>query len=113
MTTGRIVELLDKNKAYAAFLAPLLTAVAAAVASWIVTGNWSDTELRAAAGGVVLAVASALATYLTPAGAATVDATVPRPAIHNERGYSLVEVLAALFIGLLIVIVFLALLDRL
>lgn len=31
----------------------------------------------------------------------------------GERGYSLVEVLAALFLGLLVVIVLLALLDRL
>lgn len=77
MTTGKIVRLLDANKAKAAFLAPLLTAVAAAVASWIFTGDFNATEIRTAAGGAVLSFTSALATYLTPAGEATVDARIP------------------------------------
>jgi hypothetical protein len=118
MTTGKILVLLDANKAKAAFLAPLFTALAAAAASYIISGDWNDTEIRTAAGGAVLSLASSLATYLTPAGVGTIDVRPPGPQpgttfIGSERGYSIFEVLAALFVALLIVIVLLALLDRL
>lgn len=67
-----VVKLLNPYKAYAAFFAPLLTAVGAAVASWISTGNFNDTEIRTAASGVVLAIVAAVATWLTKSGSAEV-----------------------------------------
>jgi hypothetical protein len=61
----KIIELVDKNKAKAAFLAPLIVAVGSAVGSWIVTGDFNDAEIRTAAGGAVLAVVSGVSTWLT------------------------------------------------
>lgn len=54
-------------KAVLAFLFPLIAAAGATVASWIVSGQFDLTEIRTAAGGVVLA------------GVALVGAWVGRP----------------------------------
>lgn len=72
MTTARIIRLLDANKAKAAFLAPLLTAAGAAAASWVVTGDFNANEIRAAAGGAVLAAVSGVATWLAKPGRAQI-----------------------------------------
>ena len=69
---GDIVKILDNNKAYAAFLAPVIVALGAAVASWIATGDFNDAEIRTALSGAVLAVVSSIATWLQPATAAEV-----------------------------------------
>lgn len=68
-----VVRLVDTNKAKLAFLAPLITAVGAAVASWIVSGDFNATEIRAAAGGAALSVVSGAAAYLAPAKRAQVE----------------------------------------
>lgn len=68
-----VVRLVDSNKAKLAFLAPLLTAVGAAAASWIVSGDFNASEIRAAAGGAALALVSGGATWLAPAGKAQVE----------------------------------------
>ncbi len=105
--TAHVIELIDAHKAKAAFLAPLVTAVLAALGSWVVTGDWSDTEIRTAVSGALLGLASGFATYVTPAGEARVDPKhVPadrRPGIVSERGYGLVEVAFALLIVVLAV----------
>jgi hypothetical protein len=76
-TVQTVVRLIDKNKAVAAFLAPLVTAVGAALASWIVTGDFNETETRTAVAGVVLAAVSGISTYLTRAGTAEVGPVPP------------------------------------
>ena len=68
-----VVRIMDTNKAKLAFLAPLLTAVGTAVASWIVSGDFNANEIRAAAGGAVLSVVSGGAAYLAPARRAQVE----------------------------------------
>ncbi len=70
--TREIVRLLDTNKAKLAFVVPLLTAVGAAVASWIVTGDFNDAEIRTAAGGAVTALVASVAAYLGSPGRAVV-----------------------------------------
>lgn len=100
--TADVLELLDTHKAKAAFLAPLVTALLAAAGSWVVTGDWNDAEIRTAVSGALLGLASAFATYVTPAGQARVEAPATpgnrRPGIYSERGYTLVEVAFALLI---------------
>jgi hypothetical protein len=76
-TVQTVVRLIDKNKAVAAFLAPLVTAVGAALASWIVTGDFNEAETRTAVAGVVLAAVSGISTYLTRAGTAEVGPVPP------------------------------------
>ncbi len=108
--TVRVLELLDANKAKAAFLAPLVTAIMASLGSLVVTGDWNDTEIRTAVSGVLLSLASGFATYVTPAGDARVERVEPtgprverRSGIASERGYGLVEVAFALLIVVLAV----------
>jgi prepilin-type N-terminal cleavage/methylation domain-containing protein len=107
MTIVRVVELVSANKAKAAFLAPLLLAVAAALGNWLITGNWDDTEVRLAASGAVLGAASGVATWFTPAG----EARVPirkgdRIDPLSERGLTLLETIVVLLVvGLLVLAV--------
>jgi VIT1/CCC1 family predicted Fe2+/Mn2+ transporter len=55
-------------KAVAALVWPLVVALGAAVASWIVTGNFSDSEIRTAASGVILSLIAAAGAYVKPPG---------------------------------------------
>ena len=77
-----VIRLIDTNKAKFAFLAQLLVAVGTAVASWIVSGEFNANEIRAAAGGAILAAVSGIAAYLAKPGTAEIPplnggATVP------------------------------------
>lgn len=67
-----VVRLVDANKAKAAFLAPLVVALGAAAANWVVSGEFGTNEIREAAGGAVLAFVSGVVTWLTPAKKAEV-----------------------------------------
>ncbi len=67
-----VVRLVSKNKAKAAFLAPVVVALGAALASWAVTGEFNATEIRTAVSGAILAGVGSIATWLTPAGLAEV-----------------------------------------
>jgi len=69
---GRVVSLIEANKAKAAFLAPVVVTFGAAIASWIVTGSFDATEIRTALGGAVTGAISGIATWLAPAGRAEV-----------------------------------------
>lgn len=95
-TVVTVVKLIDTNKAKLAFLAPLLTAVGASVASWIISGDFNASEIRAAAGGAVLAAVSGGATWLVPAG---------RAEVKSEAGQSLLEVVLVLFVVVVILLV--------
>ena len=121
-TVGRVIRLFDAHKAKAAFLAPVLLALAAAAANWLVTGEFDATEIRVAAGGAVLAAASALATYLAPAGRAEIK-TVPfsapavrKHSIGDQRGYGdplyWLAVVAVALIVLFLAIVVIGKLDN-
>lgn len=70
---GKVIKLLDANKAKAAFLAPLLTACGSALASWAVTGNFNASEIRTAASGAILAAVAGLVTYVTKSDQALVE----------------------------------------
>lgn len=50
-------------KTVLAFLFPLIAALGTAAASWVVTGDFNDTEIRAALGGVILSGVAALGAY--------------------------------------------------
>ena len=76
-----VVELVQANKAKAAFLAPLVLAVGAAVVSWIATGNFNDAEIRTALGGAVTSVVASVAAWLAPAGQAVVPVTPGDPSV--------------------------------
>lgn len=86
-----VIRLIDANKAKVAFLAPLITAIGAAVASWIVTGDFNANEIRAAAGGAVLAAIAGVTTWLAPAGRAEV--------VRAEDGGAILAVLLALLLA--------------
>jgi predicted regulator of Ras-like GTPase activity (Roadblock/LC7/MglB family) len=66
-------KLISKNKAIAAAVSTLLGSLGSAAVSVIVTGNIDPTEIRTAAGGVVLSLVTYVATYLTNAGDAEVQ----------------------------------------
>lgn len=72
LKTTEVVKLLDTNKAKVAFLAPILAAVLTSVGSWVVSGDFNDTEIRAAVAGVLYGAAAGVGTYLTGAGNALV-----------------------------------------
>jgi hypothetical protein len=60
-------------KAVLAFLFPLLSAAAAAVASWIATGNFSDSEIRTALSGLVLSGLALVGAYVGKPGTVKVQ----------------------------------------
>jgi hypothetical protein len=72
-TVVKVRKLISKNKAIAAGVTTLSGAVGTAAVSAIVTGKVDPTEIRTAAGGLVLAVITYVATYLTSAGDAEVE----------------------------------------
>ena len=77
----QVRRLVSTNKAIAAGVTALAGAVGSAAVSVIVTGNVDPTEVRTAAGGLVLAVITYAATYFTSAGAAEVT-----PNTHQTEG---------------------------
>ncbi len=80
-----VVRIIDTIKAKLAFLVPLLTALGAAVASWIVSGEFNATEIRAAAGGTVLAAVAGISAYFAPAKQAEVTAPLLPPAVGESQ----------------------------
>ena len=68
-------------KAIGALVFPLVAAAGAAIASWIVSGEFNDSEIRAAASGVVLALVAFVGAYVRDPGnvvpAEPVDPVVP------------------------------------
>jgi hypothetical protein len=72
-TVVKVRKLISKNKAIAAGVTTLSGAVGTAAVSAIVTGSIDPTEIRTAAGGLVLALVTYGATYLTSAGTAEVE----------------------------------------
>jgi hypothetical protein len=73
MEVRNVVSLVDTYKAKAAFLVPVLVAAGAAVASWVVTGDFNDAEIRTAVGGAITSGIAAVAAYVAPAGRAKVE----------------------------------------
>ncbi len=69
---GKVIGLLDAYKAKAAFWAPFVLTLGTTLAHWAVTGEFNESELRVAIGGVIASVTAAVATYLAPAGDAEV-----------------------------------------
>jgi hypothetical protein len=72
MAVVDVVRLLETNKAKLAFLVPFLTTLAGVVANWIVSGEWSDTELEAALSGLVLSLMAAFGAWIAKPGPAEV-----------------------------------------
>lgn len=73
VTVLKVRKLISANKAIAAGVTTFLGVVGTAAVSVIVTGNVDPTEIRTAGGGLVLALITAGATYLTSAGDAQVE----------------------------------------
>ncbi len=71
--TKEVIKLIDTNKARLAFLVPFITALGAAFASWVISGEFNDNEIRTAIGGTVLAAVGSIGAYLAPAGQAEVS----------------------------------------
>jgi hypothetical protein len=69
----KIRRLISSNKAIAAGITSFAGAVGGAVVSWIGSGVFDATEIRLSAGGLVLALITAGATWLTSAGKAEID----------------------------------------
>jgi hypothetical protein len=55
-------------KAVAALVWPVVVAAGAAVASWVVSGDFNDTEIRTAVGGAIAAVISFVGAYVSDPG---------------------------------------------
>ncbi len=55
-------------KAILALLFPLVAALGAALASWALTGNFNDAEVRTAISGAILSVVSGLGAYIGAPG---------------------------------------------
>jgi hypothetical protein len=72
-------------KAILAFLFPLLSAVAVAVASWIVSGELNANEIRAALGGLILSGLALLGAYVGKPGQ-VVQPDLERADIHDADG---------------------------
>ncbi len=70
--TVDVVRLLETNKAKVAFLAPVIAAVLATLASWVVSGEFNDNEIKTAASGVLLGLASGVGTFFANPGRAVV-----------------------------------------
>jgi hypothetical protein len=66
ITNGHTVGV--SGKAVLAFAFPAVAALGTAAASWVVSGNFNTTEIRAAVGGVVLAGVGALGAWLGKTG---------------------------------------------
>ena len=85
----RIKKLIDKNKAIAAFLAPLVTGLLVILGHWIVTGEFNAEEIRLLVGDFVLAAAAGIGAFLAPAKEALVEhkelaAAIPAPSPIEE-----------------------------
>lgn len=77
---AKVVKIIDKNKAKAAFAAPFVLALGGSLASYVVTGDFNEAEVRTAVGGFVTACTAALAAYLAPSKEAeVVQPIVPVP----------------------------------
>lgn len=70
---ARIIRLLDKNKAKAAFLAPIALAVLAAIVNWAITGVFDAAEIKLAIEGVVAGIVSGGVVHQVPAKTAEVE----------------------------------------
>lgn len=55
-------------KAIAALVWPVAVAAAAAVASWVVSGDFNDTEIRTAVAGAITAVVAFIGAYVSDPG---------------------------------------------
>jgi len=55
-------------KAIAALVWPAVIALGAAVSSWVITGDFNDTEIRTAVGGVIGSLISFAGAYLSEPG---------------------------------------------
>lgn len=73
------------GKALLAFLFPLISALAVALASWAVSGDLSLTEIRAAAGGLVLSGLSLLGAYVGKPGQ-VIQPELERADLHDAEG---------------------------
>lgn len=81
-----VVRLVDKNKAKMAFLAPLILSLGSAIASWAVTGDFNEAEVRTAVGGAILAGTSGIAAYFAKSKEVEVEADNP---VRTGRPHSL------------------------
>lgn len=70
---ARITRLVSNRKSYAAALTPTILALGTMVANWISSGVLDATELRIAGGGLAVAAATGVVTWLTSAGVAEVE----------------------------------------
>lgn len=64
------------RKAALALLYPVVAAALATAASWVVTGDFNDTEIRTAVSGAILGLAAFFGAYKGDAGTTTADPSV-------------------------------------
>lgn len=69
----KVRRLVSNNKAITAGVTPFIGALASTVATWMYSGQFDAAEIRLSAGGLVLALATAGATWLTSAGDAEIE----------------------------------------
>ncbi len=70
---ARVTRLVSNRKAYAAALTPTILAAGTLLSNWISSNVFDATELRIALGGLAVAAATGIVTWLTSAGDAEVE----------------------------------------
>lgn len=70
---ARVTRLVSNRKSYAAALTPTILALGTLFSNWISSDVFDATELKIAAGGLAVAVATGVVTWLTGAGEAEVE----------------------------------------
>jgi len=72
-------------KAIAALLWPLITALAASLVSWLISGDFNSTELRTSIGGAVLSVVAGIGAALSQTG--TIISDEPPEIDYSEEEF--------------------------
>lgn len=70
---ARVTRLVSNRKSYAAALTPTILALGTLFSNWISSDVFDATELKIAAGGLAVAAATGVVTWLTSAGDAEVE----------------------------------------
>lgn len=74
------------RKAANALLYPVAAAVLTSVASWVITGDFNDAEIRTAISGAILGLVAFLGAYKGDAGTTTSDPSVLKGSGWPWRG---------------------------
>lgn len=85
---AKVIKTIDANKAKFAFLAPFVLTVGGTIASYVVTGDFNEAEIRTAVSGLILSAAGAAGAYFK----ASDEVEVVKPVVPVPAGVSAEDV---------------------